>query len=108
MAQTDLIARRNLLYTSRDHATPQPCTVGITAPREVATGTDDQALHDSMAACEIVFEGLSAPPIEVRGSDSLQALSLACDVDPYLRGLERQFGYEFFWDDGSAYFEPSA
>ena len=44
--------------------------------------------------------------IEVRGSDSLQALALACDIDHYLRGLERQHGFEFFWDDGSAYFQP--
>jgi hypothetical protein len=105
MAQ--LIAQRKLLYTSRDNNTPFPFTVGITAPREVATGTNDEALHDAMAACEIVFEGLDAPPIEVRGADSLQAVAMACDIDPYLRGLERQHGYEIFWDDGSPYFDPS-
>ena len=107
MAQTDFVAQRKLLFTSRDHATPRPCTVGITAAREVATGTNDEALLDAMAACEIVFEGVPAAPIEVRGADSMQAIAMACDIDPVLRGLERQFGYEFFWDDGSAYFEPS-
>ena len=106
MAPTDLVARRNLLFTTRDNATPRPCSIGITAPREVHTNGNDEALHDEMAVCEIHFEGLDAPPIEVHGSDSLQALALACDIDPYLRDLERRKGFEFFWDDGTAYFQP--
>jgi hypothetical protein len=107
MDRNGLVAQRMLLYTSPDNATPRPCTVGITAPRDVATASDDTALQDAMAVCEIVFEGLAAPPIPVHGADSLQALAMACDIDPYLRGLERQQGFEFFWDDGSPYFEPS-
>ena len=107
MAATQLIARRRLLYTSQDNAKPFPFAVGVTAPREVSTGTNDEALHDAMAACDIVFEGLDVAPIEVRGADSLQALQHACDIDPVLRGLQRSHGFEFFWDDGSVYFEPS-
>ena len=107
MAQSNLIAQRKLLYSSRDNAKPFPFTVGITSPRDVATGSNDEALHDAMSACDIVFEGLDAPPVEVRGADSLQAIAIACDIDPVLRELERKFGYEFFWDDGSAYFPPS-
>jgi hypothetical protein len=106
MAQ--LIAQRKLLYSSRDNAKPFPFTVGITPPREITAGSNDEALADAMSACDIVFDGLDAPPIEVRGADSLQAVAMACDIDPYLRGMEKQYGYEFFWDDGSSYFKPSA
>ena len=107
MAQPDLIARRKLQYTSRDNATPRPCVVGITAPRDVAHGPSSQEeLHDPMSVCEVVFEGLDVPPIEVHGADSLQALLSACDIEPTLRGLERQHGFEFFWDDGTVYFAP--
>jgi hypothetical protein len=107
MAQPDLIARRKLQFTSRDNASLRACSVGITPPREVVHGQDtDDALHDPLAVCEIVFEGLEAPPIAVHGADSLQALAAACEIDPYLRTLERQHGFEFFWDDGSPYFAP--
>lgn len=107
MAATDLVARRKLLFTTPDNATQRPCTIGITAPREVTTSRGDEELHDPLAACDIIFEGFDAPSIEVHGADSLQALASACDIDPYLRDLERRKGYEFFWDDGTAYFEPS-
>ena len=107
MAQTDLIARRKLQFTSRESATPRACTVGITAPRDVDRLLDSQDdLHDPMSVCEIVFEGLEVAPLSVHGADSVQALASACDLDPYLRTLERQHGFEFFWDDGSVYFAP--
>ena len=108
MTQSPLIARRKLLFTSRDNATPRACAVGITAPRDVAHSPDEAIERgDPLAVCEIVFEGLAVPPIAVHGADSLQAVSMASDIDAYLRGLEREHGFEFFWDDGSAYFKPS-
>ena len=107
MASTDLVARRKLLFTTPDNITQRPCTIGISVPREVTTSSGDEELHDPLAACHIVFEGFDAEPIEVHGSDSLQALAMACDIDPFLRDLERRKGFEFFWDDGTAYFEPS-
>jgi hypothetical protein len=108
MDSTSVIARRQLLYTSRDNATQRACSVGITRPREESAEEAAQAQrHDPMAVCEIVFEGLPVPPIQVHGADSLQAVAMAAEIDGVLRGLERQHGYEFFWDDGSAYFEPS-
>lgn len=106
MDQMQLIARRKLLFTSRDNATPRACAVGVTAPRDVVPGPDREG--DPLSVCEIVFEGLDVAPIAVHGADSLQAVSMAADVDGYLRGLEREQGFEFFWDDGSPYFEPGA
>jgi len=105
MADHDLIAQRQLLYTTPVDATPRPFTVGITAPHEVGQDADATALHDPMAACEIVFEGLPVDPIVVRAADSLQAVQHAADIDPVLRELARERGFTFFWDDGSAYFE---
>jgi hypothetical protein len=106
MTQAPVIARRRLLFTTRDNATQRECTVGITAPREESAEEAAQAQRpDPMAVCEIVFEGLSVPPIAVHGSDTLQAIAMAADLDGYLRGLEREQGIEFFWDDGSAYFD---
>jgi hypothetical protein len=100
-----LIASRKLQFTSRDNATRRDCTVGITAPREEAPREAiDGVRPDPLAVCEVVFDGLSLPAIQVHGADSLQAIALAADIDTTLRGLEREHGLEFFWDDGSAYF----
>ena len=107
MNDNSLIARRTLQFTSRDDATLRHFTVGITAPHEVAHAADAAALHDPMSACQIVFEGLPVEPIVVRAADSLQAVQHAADIDPVLRELARERGFVFFWDDGSAYFEPS-
>jgi hypothetical protein len=91
------IARRHLRFTAPDSATQRECTIGITAPHEESHEDAAQAQrHDPMAVCEIVFEGLPVPPIVVHGADSLQALAIAADIDPILRGLEREHGFEFF------------
>jgi hypothetical protein len=106
MNQPTVIARRQLLFTSRDNATQRPCAIGITLPHEESAEEAAQSdRHDPMAVCEIVFEGLDVPPIAVHGADSLQAIATAAEIDVVLRGLERQYGYDFFWDDGSPYFE---
>jgi hypothetical protein len=103
---TLLVASRKLRYTTRDSANQRPCTVGITAPREVARDQEgESALHDPLSACQVVFDGLPVAPVEVHGADSLQAIATAAEIDVVLRGLERQYGYDFFWDDGSPYFE---
>ena len=105
MTSAALIARRHLQFTSPESSAPRPCFVGITAPREESAEEAAQAQrHDPMATCSIVFEGLDVPPFTVHGADTLQAIAMAADIDPYLRDLERQHGLEFFWDDGSAYF----
>lgn len=109
MDETSVIARRQLLFTSRDDATPRACSVGITRPHDESAEDAARAQRqDPMAVCEIVFEGLPVPPIPVHGADSLQAIAMAAEIDGYLRALERERGYEFFWDDGSAYFAPPA
>ena len=108
MDPNSVIARRQLLYTTRGDATQRACTIGITRPHEESAEEAAQAQrHDPMAVCEIVFEGLDVPPIVVHGADSLQAVAMATEIDGVLRGLARQHGYTFFWDDGSVYFEPS-
>jgi hypothetical protein len=53
--------------------------------------------------CKIVFDGLPEDDMEVYGTDSMQALSLATDIEDVLGRLSKR--YDFFWATGEPYFE---
>jgi hypothetical protein len=53
--------------------------------------------------CVIHFDGLPEKEMTVYGADGIQALALAVDIDPYLRGFGQK--YNFFWKSGEPYFD---
>ena len=78
-------------------------TVCVTAPYELTEGSVSFQFDQGTAGCEIRFDGLPEDDIVVFGADRIQALAMATDIDPYLRGMSRK--YEFFWETGEPYFD---
>ena len=98
------IAERELLYSLKGGATRQKLVVRISAPYLVDEGMVKFKFDPGTAGCTIEFDGLpEGLTEEVFGADSVQALALAADIDPYLRGMRKKF--DFFWLSGEPYFD---
>ncbi len=97
------IAARNLLYSPIGETTRQKLTIRIVGPYLLTPGSVSFVFDEGTAGCDIEFDGLPQKTISVYGADTLQALQLAVDIDPYLRGLSRK--YDFFFDNGDSYLD---
>ena len=56
-----------------------------------------------MSQRHVEFDGLNEYSFDVFGTDSLQAISLASNIEAVLERLSDE--YEFFWTTGEPYFE---
>ena len=99
----NIAARRELLFSSKGESTRLRFAVRITVPEEVQQSEVNFECSPGTSRCTINFDGLPEPDIDVFGADSIQALNLASDIDPYLRGLSKK--YDFFFDSGEEYFD---
>lgn len=100
------IAERELLYSLKGESARKKLIVRISAPYLVDESVVNFNFDPGTAGCTIEFDGLPESLVEeVYGADSVQALALAADVDPYLRGLEKK--YDFYWPSGESYFEDA-
>lgn len=99
------IAERELLYSLKGKSTRQKLIIRIGAPYLLDKSSAVNFKFDpGTAGCTIEFDGLPENLVEeVFGADSLQALALAADVDPYLKGLGKK--YDFYWPTGESYFD---
>lgn len=100
--QKRTIASRRLLYSPVGESEKRNLTIRIVGPYLLVRGSVGFAFDEGAAGCDIEFDGLPLEVISVYGSDAIQALALATDVDPYLRGLNRK--YHFFFETGEPYF----
>jgi hypothetical protein len=105
MASTSrqIIATREMLYSRIGETEKKKLVICITAPYFLAQASVPFTIHDGAAGCAIVFDGIPEDEITIHGADRIQALALAADIDPYLRGLRRK--YEFYWETGEPYFD---
>ncbi len=98
------IAERELLYSLKGDDSQKKLVVRISEPYLVDESMVNFKFDPGTAGCKIEFVGLPEEFIEeVHGADSIQALSFATDIDPYLRRLEKN--YDFYWQDSSPYFD---
>lgn len=98
------IAERELLYSLKGKLKQHKLVIRIGAPYPVDESVVSFKFDPGTAGCTIEFEGLPESLVEeVYGADSLQALALATDVDPYLKGLGKK--YDLYWPSGEPYFE---
>jgi hypothetical protein len=97
------IATRHLLFSTKDNATRKRLTVGLCAPVVVAQDEVQYPVDGVMSKCHVDFVGLDEHSFDVFGTDSLQAISLASNIESVIKRLSQE--YDFFWSTGEPYFE---
>jgi hypothetical protein len=90
----DIIAERRLLFGPKGTDSRRPLAIRLARPFWSPMGS---------AVCQVTFDGLSDCDMDVHGSDFLQAVQLASNVDPILKSLSRK--YDFYFETGEAYFD---
>jgi hypothetical protein len=97
------IAKRHLLFSKKGDGTPKRLTVGLCEPVVVAQEEVRYPVDGVMSKCHVEFEGLSEHSFDVFGTDSLQAINLASNIEVVIKRLSEE--YDFFWATGEPYFE---
>jgi len=104
------IAERKLIYALKGSDDICGLVVRIGTPYLLEVGMVDFKFSLGTAGCTVEVEGPSPIDLfegsnvhEVYGADTLQALSLASDVEPILKRLSKK--YDIFFPSGEPYFE---
>ena len=97
------IAKRNLLFSRKNEGSRKGLTVGLCAPVVVAQHEVQYPVDGVMSKCHVEFEGLNEHSFDVFGTDSLQAINLASNIESVIKRLSEE--YNFFWETGEPYFE---
>ena len=100
--QRRTIASRRLLYSPIGESEKRTLIIRIVGPYLLVQGSVSFAFDEGASGCDIEFDGLPLQVISVYGADAIQALALAVDIVPYLRGLSRN--YNLFFETGEPYF----
>jgi hypothetical protein len=101
---TNPIAERTLLFSEKGETERKRLVIRVFAPRPIQAGSVAFQPDDKMSGCVVEFDGLPNFSLgEIYGADSLQALQLAVDIEPYLKRLSEK--YDFFFPTGEGYFE---
>ena len=99
----DIIATRELLFSSKGESVRSKVTIAVYKPIELQNDDVNHEFSGRAACCRVVFDGLDEPDYLAHGADTLQALELAMQVDTALRRLSRK--YDFYFETGEDYFE---
>jgi hypothetical protein len=99
------IAERKLMYSIKGESKRYDLVIGLTPPYWVKESPDGNYRYEhELCVCRVEFDGLPELLIrEAYGTDSVQAVGLASNIDGYIRGLEKK--YDIFWPTGEPYFE---
>jgi hypothetical protein len=97
------IAERKLLYSLKGSKLRHEFVIQIGIPYLVDGTMVSYPVTGSFAGCHVQIEGLKEEYSEVYGADSIQALNLATNLEPFLKRLQKQ--YDLFWASGEPYFE---
>ena len=97
------IAERKLLFSSKSSDSTGTVTIKISEPF-IATKENSSIPADGVVSgCIVVIDGIDEPEFCLYGTDSLQAISLASNIDPLIKTLSNR--YDFYWSDGNPYFD---
>jgi len=95
------IAERKLLYSVKGSNIRKEFAIRISAPYEVDNLAGSPVV-EGCSGCHVDIHGLDERYSEVYGGDSLQAIQLAANVDPFLKRLQKK--YDIYWLSGEPYF----
>jgi hypothetical protein len=103
MKMSKFIAERHLLFSKKGDGVRKELTIGVCAPAVVAQEEVPYPVDGVMSRCHVEFEGLNEYSFDVVGTDSLQAINLASNIEAVIKRLSDE--YDFFWATGEPYFE---
>jgi len=97
------IAERHLWFTKKGGGARKKLIVGICAPVVVAQEEVQYPVDGVMSKCHVELDGLNEHTFDVFGTDSMQAINLASNIEVVIKRLSEE--YDFFWNTGEPYFE---
>ena len=101
---SEIIAERRLHWAPKGENNRSEFVIRIGTPVVVEPGSVDFPVSEGTGACSREFHGFPMKIDDtIYGADLLQALQLAVDVDPILKGFSDRF--DFYFLTGEPYFE---
>ncbi|MGH9344780.1 MAG: hypothetical protein ACRD19_13605 [Terriglobia bacterium] len=97
------IAERHLLFSEKNGGVRKKLRVMVCAPRVVAQDEVDFPVDGVVSICHVDMQGLDEHSFDVYGTDSMQAVNLASNIESLIKRLSDK--YDFFWATGEPYFE---
>jgi hypothetical protein len=97
------IAERRLLVSRKGSREQSEVVIKISAPFLVRQDDVDFPVDGTTSGCHVEIHGLDVSPFDVYGMDSLQAVSIASNIESLVKRLSDEF--DFFWTTGEPYFE---
>lgn len=97
------IAERKLLCAAKGSRQKHEITVRISEPFIVDDNNSSFPTDGVASGCYVEMAGLDEGKFDFYGMDSLQAVSIASNIDPLLERLSKK--YDFFWLTGEEYFD---
>jgi hypothetical protein len=99
------IAERKLLYSEKGSNDRREMVIRIGVPYLLEVGMVSFPIKQGFAGCHIDIDGINETYPDVYGADTLQALQLATNIEPFLKRLQKQ--YDLFFVTGEPYFEEN-
>ena len=98
------IAERKLLYSLKGDNTRKEFVIRLGAPYFVQGGMVNFSVgEEGCWGCHVEIEGLNEKYSEIYGTDSLQAVNIASNVEHFLKRLQEK--YDLYWSSGEPYFD---
>ena len=85
-----IVAERRLLYAQKGSNVKKEFAIRIGLPYVATDELAGYPLGDGVFGCHVEIEGLDEKYSEVYGADSLQAITLASNIEPFLRRLQKK------------------
>lgn len=100
---TKYIAERRLLYSDKGSSKRKELVIRLGIPYQVKEGMVNFSIGDGVAGCHIELDGIDEEYPETYGADTLQAINIASNLEPFLKRLQKK--YDLFWLSGEPYFD---
>jgi hypothetical protein len=97
------IAERKLLASKKGDHKKTEVVIRITGPYVARQQDVSFPVDGQIAGCRVSIVGIDEPEFEVFGTDTMQAINIASNLEPLLQRLSTRF--DFFWNTGEPYFE---
>ena len=99
----NVVAQRTLNFSLKEEKTLRSLIITIQEPYLVTQDMVSFCVEGEMFGCHIGIEGIPEKYSDVYGIDAIQALHMACNLDPFLRRISKK--YNLYYLDGEPYFD---